>query len=526
MNLLKKIKRPIVLANEIPVRTMEELRENFDLEKVISYFLEEGNRLLKWLEDYYYKEEAEKVSKITQIDDTLGEQLCVILGVDPHLVAEVSVEKISSRNENVAKLKKIVDDETILEKIHLVAFNQEELNMLVEEEKQIYLFEGEYIIPLNKENVAYYGLGNVKAIIETEKRISFGKLGISFHNMEFDDNYKRILNSISYNKLYNRSVYSDKDGNPQCVLNSAFERRHFPRTVVGPIVDISWADSTIVFVNEDGDVFTNSKVRENIDFPVEQVCVCDENTIYFLGKDEVVYVWWGDKIEKLGGYKNIVQIIANNNFGFAALDNNGEIKFLGVNKENKDYIESAVAFLDSKIIKIVIDGNSIFYGLTEDGRIITTNKYKMHIEENMPRIVDIVEGRCAYTSKYFMYALDENGKVHWIGRESDYRDYINDLLNTLPKIDRLLGNGVIGEDKDGNVYDMRIGHPKESTYIGGEGFVVSLYSSFNKVANYASEKVNKIIARDDITGIYKNDQTNLYGNLINILKRHIVTENE
>ncbi len=52
---------------------------------------------------------------------------------------------------------------------------------------------------------------------------------------------------------------------------------------------------------------------------------------------------------------------------------------------------------------------------------------------------------------------------------------------------------------------MRIGHPKESTYIGGEGFVVSLYSSFNKVANYASEKVNKIIVRDDITGIYKND---------------------
>lgn len=52
------IKFPLKMKNDIEVRDLEGLKENFDIKKVVGYFLD--GKLLKWLEARYYEEELEK----------------------------------------------------------------------------------------------------------------------------------------------------------------------------------------------------------------------------------------------------------------------------------------------------------------------------------------------------------------------------------------------------------------------------------------------------------------------------------
>ena len=43
------VKFPLIMSDGTPVRTIEELREHFDLEAVLGYY--SNGRLIKWLED-------------------------------------------------------------------------------------------------------------------------------------------------------------------------------------------------------------------------------------------------------------------------------------------------------------------------------------------------------------------------------------------------------------------------------------------------------------------------------------------
>ena len=75
---MKKIKFPLLLKNEYPVRNIEELREYFDIEKLYEYFCD--GRLLAWLEDHQY-EEIEDIKECRKLDKDLAEMLCKIFQV-------------------------------------------------------------------------------------------------------------------------------------------------------------------------------------------------------------------------------------------------------------------------------------------------------------------------------------------------------------------------------------------------------------------------------------------------------------
>lgn len=62
---MKKLKLPLEMANGQQVRSLQELRDNWDLEKVLGYYL--NGRLLTWLNDRYYVEEAEQLQKLEKL---------------------------------------------------------------------------------------------------------------------------------------------------------------------------------------------------------------------------------------------------------------------------------------------------------------------------------------------------------------------------------------------------------------------------------------------------------------------------
>ena len=53
----RKNKFPLKMANDIEVRSLDELRQHFDINKIVEYFRD--GKLLEWLSDRYYDDEAD-----------------------------------------------------------------------------------------------------------------------------------------------------------------------------------------------------------------------------------------------------------------------------------------------------------------------------------------------------------------------------------------------------------------------------------------------------------------------------------
>lgn len=197
---MKKIKLPLEMANGVLVRTIDDLRENWDLEKIINYYL--NGKLQTWLTDRYYNELADKVSALSDISDNteLQKKLCNIFGMEFKADTElVDVVAVAEQNRKVDILRKYTADDKLLKNIDNIAFNQEELAYLLDKETEtIYLCENKFYIPLTVLNKKYVGIGsNVEAIIDRKEYVNFDKLKISFENIKFNQAYKNIVFSSS-----------------------------------------------------------------------------------------------------------------------------------------------------------------------------------------------------------------------------------------------------------------------------------------------------------------------------------------
>jgi len=175
---MSKVKFPLEMANGVHVRTIEELKDNFDINKVVGYFLE--GKLQTWLADRYYDEEAERIDELTADDTDIARKICTIFGVEYTETENVDIDKIKSDNERITKIKLFTDDEEIIKNIDSVAFTQEELAVLYDKGiEKIYLCEGFFSIPKSKSNLEYIVLGeaqvkgiNSKTIIENEDMLN------------------------------------------------------------------------------------------------------------------------------------------------------------------------------------------------------------------------------------------------------------------------------------------------------------------------------------------------------------------
>ena len=69
----RKIRFPLKMKNGAEVHTLDELKENFDLESVLGYFTD--GKLATWLADRYYDETAEAVSALSADSPELNAML-------------------------------------------------------------------------------------------------------------------------------------------------------------------------------------------------------------------------------------------------------------------------------------------------------------------------------------------------------------------------------------------------------------------------------------------------------------------
>ncbi|RGM77456.1 hypothetical protein DXB92_11715 [Ruminococcus sp. OM06-36AC] len=180
MNMAKKIRFPLKI-NGADVRTIEELRENFDLEGVLGYFA--NGKLVIWLRDRYYNGEADAIENLSSADEKLSKKICSILKVEySEEVSDIDIESVKRRNEKIALLKQLDESEQLIAKVDAVAFNQDDLLDILDTgtEKMIYLCQGDFEVPLTIKNITYVGIDNPSVLLRAYDNVDFSSLNLKF----------------------------------------------------------------------------------------------------------------------------------------------------------------------------------------------------------------------------------------------------------------------------------------------------------------------------------------------------------
>lgn len=206
----KKVRFPLEMSGGVQVRSMEELRENFSLVDVMGYV--DNGKLITWLNDRYETEIAETIELLNSDSKTYVEELCVALGVEYVEADSMSLEEIQERNEKIEKLKVYTDDSKYIEVINQVAFDQDGLYDLLDEDKQkIYLCGEKFSIPLGKKNVTYIGINNPMVVIASKEKVNFEEKGILLKGVAFDKAYQEVIQieNNSNNVIDDKEEYYD-----------------------------------------------------------------------------------------------------------------------------------------------------------------------------------------------------------------------------------------------------------------------------------------------------------------------------
>ncbi|SEK97968.1 SEL1-like repeat protein [Ruminococcus albus] len=209
----KKIRFPLKI-NDTDVRSIEDLRDNFDLETVLGYYT--NGKLVTWLRDRYYNEEADSIEALSADDEQLGIKLAKALGVEIEADENLDIEEVRLRREKLEMLSRYISDRKILDNMDIVAVDQDDLyDILDSGADKVYLFKETFSVPTRRGDVTYIGLNGAKVKLQGKTDYDFNAVNIHFDNVEFTgsndpEEYCNIANcyydgngvSENYDKMY------------------------------------------------------------------------------------------------------------------------------------------------------------------------------------------------------------------------------------------------------------------------------------------------------------------------------------
>jgi TPR repeat protein len=180
----KKVRFPLKMADGAQVRTLEELREHFDPESVLAYY--DNGKLNTWLNDRYEESTAAKLAELDPSDADFKKRLCETLGATYEAGAAESVdfEAVAARNRRLERLRAFTADDAILAAVDSVAFSQEDLADLLDDDiSPIYLYGEMFRVPAGKGGVTYIGVNRPK-LESGGSVLDFAVKGIVFKDVE------------------------------------------------------------------------------------------------------------------------------------------------------------------------------------------------------------------------------------------------------------------------------------------------------------------------------------------------------
>lgn len=207
----KKVRFALEMDNGVEVRSMEELRESFSLVRVLDYL--KNGKLVIWLRDHYENDKANAIEQLDKLDAELAKKVCEIFDVSYNENIEADLERAAARAERIKKLKEYTTEKKYLDVIDNVAFDQDEMYDLLDEDVyEIYLCGDRFSIPLSKSGVTYIGINNPVVVIDSKVEVDWEAIGITIEDVVFDKKYQAVLDSANETKakLYDKVVENVK----------------------------------------------------------------------------------------------------------------------------------------------------------------------------------------------------------------------------------------------------------------------------------------------------------------------------
>ena len=203
----KKIRFPLEMENGVEVRSMEELREHFSLARVLEYV--KNGKMVIWLKDRYVDDIAGLIEELDISSDSLAKEVSEIFDVPYDEKAQEELENAAMRAERVKKLKRYTDEKKYIAEIDRVAFDQDELyDLLDDDQTTIYLCGSRFSIPLAKKGITYIGINTPTVVIDSKVEVDWEAVDISVENAVYDEKYQKVIESANATKqqLYEKAV--------------------------------------------------------------------------------------------------------------------------------------------------------------------------------------------------------------------------------------------------------------------------------------------------------------------------------
>ena len=194
----KKIRFPLEMENGVVVRSMEELRENFSLPKILGYL--PNGKLVTWLRDRYEDEKSNQIEKLDVRDSELSKKICQIFSIEYTDDMNIDFEKVE-------KLQNYTKEQKFLSSINITAFEQEDIYKILDDgATTIHLCGERFTIPISKNGITYIGVNKPVVAIESGEVVNFEEKDIKLIDVEFNEEYKKVLEN---NNSYIRSMLSE-----------------------------------------------------------------------------------------------------------------------------------------------------------------------------------------------------------------------------------------------------------------------------------------------------------------------------
>lgn len=206
----RHIKFPLFMKDDVPVRTMEEFREYFDLEKMLYDFV--SGRLATWLKDRYYDELAEKVSELDKRNNNSIETLCKLFEIEKseYNAENLNLQDIEKTITNKLKVKAITSREDAIDNPNSVVFSQEDLDRLLSDTKisEIFVYGTEFCPKIVNRKIKFTGIGEKKTILNFKNYsiIEAKYFGYTFENIEIESD---SLKELKANKAVPVNIFDN-----------------------------------------------------------------------------------------------------------------------------------------------------------------------------------------------------------------------------------------------------------------------------------------------------------------------------
>jgi hypothetical protein len=192
----KKIRFPLEMEQGVEVRSMEELRDNFSLARVLVYV--SNGKLITWLRDRYADDIANEIEALSVDDKELPKKVCEIFHVEYNELIAMDLEKAEERNRKLSILKEYTNEQQFLDAIDSVAFSQDEVYDLLDENVKTIFFCGDkFSIPLSKKGITYIGVNNPIVVIDSKDEVNWKEIDIALVDVIYDEKYQELINSYS-----------------------------------------------------------------------------------------------------------------------------------------------------------------------------------------------------------------------------------------------------------------------------------------------------------------------------------------